>query len=223
MTKPSKTPSSSKSSMSSSSAMSITLTNLSFTFPNNLIFKAVNLSLPKNKITLLSGANGSGKTTLCRLLSKLETDFTGNIETPQKLLYLKQSAENNLLAATPIQDLKVWTHSKFIPIKSGQNSKLLNFFGLTDQANQPIWELSGGQQQRVALSALLLHPDHFWLLDEPAAGLDDQQQQNLLKLLKGHQHGALIITHRKELFAPVTDQNYVIKNYNIMQTLTRNK
>ena len=205
-----------KSTKSSSSSKSLTLTNLSFTYPKNLIFKALNLTLHPDKITLLSGTNGSGKTTLCRLLSKLETNFTGEIETPENLLYLKQSAENNLLAATPVLDLAIWDDVK-CKIENVKLLESLNFFDIKDKAHQPIWELSGGQQQRVALSALLLHPDHFWLLDEPAAGLDELQQQNLLKLLKDHHSGALIITHRKELFAPVTDQTYVIENYKIIK------
>ncbi|MCF7920316.1 MAG: ATP-binding cassette domain-containing protein [Candidatus Cloacimonetes bacterium] len=201
------------------SASSIKIQNLSFSFPKKLIFKNVNLDITTNSVSLLTGANGSGKTTFCRLLSGLQTGYSGEIISPTKLLYLKQSAETNLLAATPALDLSLWSNVN-CKIKNVKLREILNYFDLNEKADQPVWELSGGEQQRLVLSALLLHPDHFWLLDEPAAGLDDAQQKKLLQLLQEHKNGALIVSHRKELFAPVTTQVFTIADWKIIKQST---
>lgn len=206
------------------------LNNLSFAFPQYPLFSEVNISLPLNGITLLTGANGSGKSTLCRLITGLEKGFSGTInlhdsDLSQKttvdiasdILYLKQNANLNLLAATPQLDLKLWLDEQANDISSQQISSALDWFELRDLADQPLWELSGGQLQRLALSALVLNQNKFWILDEPAAGLDSLQQNNLIRLIKMHKNfnGALIISHRDALFNDLADKVYKIINKNI--------
>ena len=58
---------------------------------------------------------------------------------------------------------------------------------LPDGLNTPLGErglgLSGGQQQRLSLAQLLLRDAHFWLLDEPAAHLDEETAAELYRVL----------------------------------------
>lgn len=198
--------------MSEKSNKFISLENFSFSFPSKHLFKKVNLKIPEDSISLLTGANGSGKTTLCRLLSGLQKGYTGKLKITPRLLYLQQSAEKNLLAATPRLDLSLWKNAD----TTIETVSALAAFNLENKADCPVWELSGGEQQRTILTALLLHKEHFWLLDEPAAGLDNANQSVLLELLKTHKKGALIISHRKELFAPLAQQIYEIENLRII-------
>ena len=192
--------------------------NLSFSFPDKALFEGLNIELPENEICILKGANGSGKTTLCMIISGLETEFSGNIEKPDNLLYLQQFAEANLLAATPLKALAAWEHHFGSQIPDNLRDKLmyaLEWFGIKDAAEQPVWELSGGQQQRVALSALLLKNDYYWIMDEPAAGLDSAMQNRLINLIENHKsqgRGALIVTHRLALFNNSADRIFEIKD-----------
>lgn len=200
---------------------SIDIKELSFSYRNTPIFKDLDLSIPGSEVCILMGANGSGKTTFCRILSGLENTYSGSIEKDIELRFLQQFAESNLLAATPLFDLAVWKKNFSADIEEKEINifrKCLKWFNMEDFAEQPVWELSGGQQQRVALSALLLNQSHFWLLDEPAAGLDKLQQDNLIKLIEDHRekgYGALIVTHRISLFKSIADNIYEIKDHTI--------
>ena len=56
----------------------IRISNLSFTYKNEKVFKKVNFYLPKDKTLSIVGPSGSGKTTLLKLLNN-ELDYDGEI------------------------------------------------------------------------------------------------------------------------------------------------
>ncbi|MDP8210135.1 MAG: ABC transporter ATP-binding protein [Candidatus Stygibacter australis] len=209
----------------------ISLSNFSFSFPDKVVFQDIDLEIPLEGVNLLIGENGSGKTTFCRLLLALQTGYSGNllfnnieianadtISIVEEIIYLKQSPSLNFLAATSWIDLVVWA--------GGFNSKVyentdikeaLDYFDLLSYRDKPIWELSEGQRQRAALSALLLNKQKIWLLDEPASGLDVTRQRKLKDLIieQSRQRGVLIISHRYDLFADISDKIYEIKEKSI--------
>ena len=57
--------------------------------------------------------------------------------------------------------------------------------------------LSGGQQQRLSLAQLLLRDTPLWLLDEPAAHLDEETAAELYQVLAGISRGktVLLVSH----------------------------
>ncbi|UOO80988.1 thiol reductant ABC exporter subunit CydD [Uruburuella testudinis] len=57
--------------------------------------------------------------------------------------------------------------------------------------------LSGGQQQRLSLAQLLLHDAPLWLLDEPAAHLDEETAADLYRVLGQISRGktVLLVSH----------------------------
>ena len=56
-------------------------------------------------------------------------------------------------------------------------------YGLNTLLGERGLGLSGGQQQRLSLAQLLLRDAHFWLLDEPAAHLDEETAAELYRVL----------------------------------------
>ena len=72
---------------------------------------------------------------------------------------------------------------------------------LPNGLNTPLGErglgLSGGQQQRLSLAQLLLRDAHFWLLDEPAAHLDEETAAELYRVLGQISRGktVLLVSH----------------------------
>jgi energy-coupling factor transporter ATP-binding protein EcfA2 len=141
-------------------------------------------------------------------------------EIAESIIYLKQEPLANIVAATAREDLHIWLH-KYAPAHQDEAiiGESLQHFGLDNLADTPIWKLSGGQAKRVGLAALLLNQQKFWLLDEPTAGLDRSLQNTLLEKLQQRQQqnlGALIISHRVDIFRPIADQVYSIKETKIL-------
>ena len=210
----------------------IEVTNLSFSYNKyNQIFKECCFRLESDKITLLNGANGSGKTTLCRLLSGLENNYSGRIllnskninktDIAKEISYLKQDAENNIIAATPDLDLEIW-QTKFI-FKDTENlmikrEEALKYFSIISKKDQPVWQLSGGQVKRVGLASILLHSHKYLILDEQFSGIGKDSIKSLQEIItqrssKGY--GALIISHDNFSMNSFCDDIFHIKNKKI--------
>jgi ABC-2 type transport system ATP-binding protein len=145
----------------------------------------VSFTLEPGTILGLLGPNGSGKSTTVSLLTGLREPSAGQIwfdgrnitdrlveykarvgYVPEEAhLYTFLSAREHLeligrLRRLPAHLLthKIWT--------------LLDLFGLTSAADQPISGYSKGMKQKVLLIAALLHDPDLLILDEPESGLD---------------------------------------------------
>ena len=82
----------------------ITLKNFSFAFSEKDIFQEIDLEIPLEGVSLLSGENGSGKSTFCRLLLALQSGYKGKLlfndleiagtdteSIAEEIIYLRQS------------------------------------------------------------------------------------------------------------------------------------
>ena len=205
---------------------------LSFGY-SELLFDRVTLQLESNKIYLLTGANGSGKTTFLRILSGLIRTFQGDVKLKNfsltelsyekisnEILYLKQEAAANIVAATPMEDLEIRL-TKFNKKSYDKNliEESLKYFKMYEYKDTPIWKLSSGQMARVGLSSLLLYPEKFWLLDEPLNSLDKGLKQLVLKIVKQKKisgGGAIIVSHNIDYFKPYCDKILKIERKKII-------
>ena len=73
--------------------------------------------------------------------------------------------------------------------------------GLAEVARRRFGELSGGQRQRVLVARALVQDASVLLLDEPFAGVDERNVENLMALvdkLAGEGRTVLIATHDVE-------------------------
>ncbi|WP_204173304.1 ATP-binding cassette domain-containing protein, partial [Staphylococcus sp. GDY8P40P] len=55
--------------------------------------------------------------------------------------------------------------------------------------------ISGGERQRLSLARLLLRKAQIWLLDEPTASLDEENEENVMNLLLNKDDTIVIVTH----------------------------
>ena len=185
----------------------ITLKNITFSYQKgNPIFSNLSYKIDTKETICLVGKNGSGKTTFCRILSDLIRDFDGEVihDSAVDILYLKQEPYFNTIGATADEDLLI-TQSKFIKNDDlnlqKERGMLLEKIGFENLQHEPLWERSFGQLKKVGFANAILRWDHFWILDEPFAGLDKSATElliNLLRQRKKENKGTLIVSHEQE-------------------------
>ena len=89
----------------------------------------------------------------------------------------------------------------------------LDFVGLRADANRMVGTLSYGTQRYVEIARALAGNPQVMLLDEPAAGLNLTEKQELgalLRRLKGHGLTILIVDHDMNLVEQVADHITVL-------------
>lgn len=203
----------------------------------------VDMVLRPGHVHSLIGPNGAGKTTLLNILSGVVRPDRGSVEifgedvatmrssdvcklgigrTFQNLrLFPHMSASENVLVGLhPHLPCGFWRSLFNTPAcqKEERNARneavsLLDFVGLLDRANEPAGSLPYGLQRRLEIArALATHPK-LLLLDEPAAGLNPQETQDLVVLIgKISAKGitVMLIEHHMDLVMAVSDHVVVL-------------
>ena len=86
--------------------------------------------------------------------------------------------------------------------------------GLEDRMDHPVGLLSGGQRQALTLLMATLVTPKLLLLDEPAAGMNPQETQELADYIREirdkHNLTVLLIEHHMDLVMKISDYIYVI-------------
>ncbi len=201
------------------------------------------IELRPGHVHALIGPNGAGKTTLLNILSGIVIPDRGRIEfmgkditdcrasevcqlgigrTFQNLkLFMHMSVlENVLVGLHPHLEVGFWASLFGLPSAQREEARareeavrLLRFAGLDARANEEAGSLPYGLQRRLELArALATHP-RLLLLDEPAAGLNPQETQELIALiLRIAQKGitVLLIEHHMDLVMTVADHVMVL-------------
>jgi urea transport system ATP-binding protein len=208
------------------------LRGVSVSFDGFLALNDLNLSLQPGELRAVIGPNGAGKTTFLDVITGKVRPTQGDVffrgrslvgtsehriarlgigrkfQTPR--VYQNLTARRNL-------ELAVSHRSPFDLLFRGLDGSsqdrvahLLKVVGLAPQAQQLAGGLSHGQKQWLEIAMLLAQDPDLLLVDEPVAGLSDEETEHtgeLLRSLAGD-HTVLVIEHDMEfirnLDSPVT-------------------
>lgn len=145
----------------------------------------VNITLPPGTILGLLGPNGSGKSTTVSILTGLREPSAGQIrldghniadhlcEYKARVGYVPEEAHlYTFLSGREQLDLVGRLRRLPAELRARKITTLLDLFGLTGAADQPITGYSKGMRQKVLVIAALLHDPDLLILDEPESGLD---------------------------------------------------
>jgi ABC-type branched-subunit amino acid transport system ATPase component len=207
-------------------------TDVSKSYDGVQALSGVSLVLPLGTILGLIGPNGSGKTTFLNCISGVtkptgglvrvdDVDTTGapphriarlgvarTFQTVRlfKTLTVQENVEVGLVGTS--RSRAGWR------TRGRAASRLLKEFQLSSLASRLASTLPYGLQRRVEIARAVAAGPRYLLLDEPAAGMNDQESDELLDLLgqvgRTDARGLLVIDHDLRLIMRLCDRIHVL-------------
>ncbi|QNJ99981.1 ABC transporter ATP-binding protein [Dyella telluris] len=198
------------------------------------VFDALDMDIPRGKITAIMGPSGTGKTTLLKHITgqmrgdKGEVWVDGkNVPTlsRDKLFELRERIGYLFQNSALLTDFDVFENVAFplrqhtaLPEVLIRNIVLtkLQAVGLRGAADLMPTELSGGMARRVALARAIVFDPMLILYDEPFVGLDPIALNQVLKLIRTLNQTlgitSVLVAHELEAIKQVADHIYLIAN-----------
>lgn len=214
----------------------VTLKNITYERKNHIIIDNLNIDCKDNKITFIIGENGAGKTTTLEIIDLLlkissgkmrilDTIIDSNTKEKEKLELRRQiglvfqNPDYTFLAETVKEELEI-SMSIFKYDKTNREKKIDDVLKIVDLEKSLLQEnplsLNSSNKRKLSLACVLLQNPKIILLDEPTIGLDNENKEELVKLirkLKTRYHKTFIITsHDMDFVLRLSDYIYVINN-----------
>ena len=212
------------------------LKNVSVSFEGFLALNKLNISLKKGELRAIIGPNGAGKTTFLDVITgKVKPNFGEVLFNGNSLIGKKEhkiarvgigrkfqsprifenlTVEENLefSVSQGVSSIKLITNQTTNE-KKQEIEKLLNVINLTNSSTIKAGSLSHGQKQWLEIAMLLGQKPSLMLVDEPVAGLTDEETEltaDLLKSLAG-KNTVVVIDHDME-FIRRLESNVTVLN-----------
>lgn len=180
----------------------LNIDNIYKSFDDNHIHRGISIKLHKGESLGLLGGSGTGKSVLLRSLIGLDRIDQGQIIfqnkriddlTEDDLLSIRLQLSYSFQNGALFDSLSVFENISF-PLFHHTNDtfeevqkkvcNMLDLIGLSGKADLMPSDLSGGMKKRVGMArSMILNPEVI-LYDEPTAGLDPANTQNIIRLMK---------------------------------------
>jgi branched-chain amino acid transport system ATP-binding protein len=188
--------------------------DLSVRFGGVVALDRVSFSVDAGRLVALIGPNGAGKTTLFNVITRVYRPSGGTVlvdgtpvtsipahqvirhglaRTFQSLaLFRSMTVLENVMVGDHTQTRSGWLQAS-VPLPGAVAAEarsrkraleMLDFVGLTPQAQHPVAVLPFGLQKRVELARALVSRPRLLLLDEPAGGISHEEVEGTSRLLR---------------------------------------
>jgi branched-chain amino acid transport system ATP-binding protein len=205
----------------------------------------LSFQVKREQIYSIIGPNGAGKTTALNLITAIYRPTWGDIFFEKKSLSRKKSYQIAYMGiARTFQNIQVFqnmttrenvmvglhtqTKSGFLPcllstpnvhkeerIIRQKANEVLEFLGLTRKADLLASGLPYGDQKRVEIARTLATNPKLILLDEPVAGLNDKETEEMAEIILGIKEKGItviLVEHDMNLVMGISDKIAVL-NY----------
>lgn len=158
----------------------------------------LSFTVPKGTIFGLLGPNGAGKTTTLRILTTLVRPTAGRasvagfdvaaspLEVRRNIAAVIQENAADLLLS--VRD-NLLTYGRFHGLApgeiAGRADRVLDEFGLTEEAGRKVMDLSGGYRRRVQVAKAFMVETPVLFLDEFTTGMDPLLKRQVMASLRG--------------------------------------
>ena len=218
--------------------------NLGISFGGLRAVDEFSITIEKGQLYGLIGPNGAGKTTIFNMLTGVYKPTDGTIVLDGKNITGKNTIEINRAGIartfqnirlfkdmTVLDNVKVALHNhykystftgvfrlpRYFRLEKAMDAKaleLLKVFELDDKASLLASGLPYGDQRKLEIARALATQPKLLLLDEPAAGMNPQETNELTEFIgriRDEFHMTiLLIEHHMDLVMDISDRIYVI-------------
>ncbi|WP_219837515.1 ABC transporter ATP-binding protein [Paenibacillus sp. R14(2021)] len=204
----------------------ITMQNITFRRGERQILNGVNLQMNKGEHWVILGRNGCGKTTLLEMMTGYEFPTSGTVdvlgnrygecdvrEVRKEIGYISQAVMEKLTLRDPVWEVVATGEYAFLRFYQTIDEavrlkalRLLEEAGLLHTAEQTLGSLSQGERKKVLLARALMLSPKVLIMDEPCAGLDLYERENLLidlGRLSERDMMVVYVTHHMEEIIPL--------------------
>ena len=206
----------------------------------------LSMTIGNNEIVALIGPNGAGKTTAFNMITGVYRPTSGMISlNAQNITGLKPNRIAEKGIARTFQNIRLFSPltvaenvdlAQHVRLKSSwvaatlrspryrremqavheRTDELLEYMGLTDLKGELAGSLPYGKQRKLEIARALATQPSLLLLDEPAAGMNPSEADELKELICGIRDrfniAILLIEHHMDVVMGISDRIYVL-NY----------
>ena len=206
----------------------------------------LSMTIGNNEIVALIGPNGAGKTTAFNMITGVYKPTSGMISlNAQNITGLKPNRIAEKGIARTFQNIRLFSPltvaenvdlAQHVRLKSSwvaatlrspryrremkavheRTDELLAYMGLTDLKGELAGSLPYGKQRKLEIARALATQPSLLLLDEPAAGMNPSESDELKELICGIRDrfniAILLIEHHMDVVMGISDRIYVL-NY----------
>ena len=220
------------------------LENITMQFGGVVAINNLSMEINQGEIVALIGPNGAGKTTAFNCVTGVYEPTNGIVyfhgepivpvaHTPDRIthmgiartfqnirLFKSQTAFENVLIGTHLRKTSnMFTatfrlNAKEEKANRKKTAELLEIVGLADVANELATSLPYGKQRRLEIARALATDPTLLLLDEPAAGMNPQETDELGEFIVDIKNRfnltVFMIEHHMNLVMDISDRIYVL-------------
>lgn len=198
---------------------------MSISFKKRRVVNNISIRVCSGEVIGLLGPNGAGKTTTFHMILGIHRPESGeillnDINITKYPVYQRARAGIGFLPQEPSVFRGMSVIDNIYAVLEHRKDKnevdieeVLDEMGLSELRNRKASYLSGGERRRLEIArSLVLNPD-FLLLDEPFAGIDPIQINEIRKLILSFKEkglGIIITDHNVREILKITDRSYII-------------
>ena len=222
------------------------VTHATMQFGGLVAVNDLNMSIGNNEIVALIGPNGAGKTTAFNMITGVYKPTSGIVSlNTHNITGLKPNKIAEMGIARTFQNIRLFTPltvaqnvdlAQHVRLKSSwvgatlrsprycremkaihaRTEELLSYMGLSDVKDELAGSLPYGKQRKLEIARALATQPSLLLLDEPAAGMNPSEADELKQLICGIRDrfsiAILLIEHHMDVVMGISDRIYVL-NY----------